>query len=299
MIMAGQFKNAPIGFKPGMRFKTALGWREVLTVRDGTAICWPIGGKAPGFSWVYQEPTETMLLDLDQPWVGRKYKSHDGLVSEVVCMTDKQVFVQWAAETDPCAFTLDFFKKHFTPIPLEPPFKVCSEAIGMMNAAEVERDRWRRTAERLEGEKQEQAKEIEQLKRNGAFHFDVCTAHLRHIKELQKELAEQTEQENRHILMSYNVEQTLGKILCYPWYKDDQKNFPGATEEDGVCVGEDTIETLADRAAERIRHLEEEISALREKLRNQTLRIAELVGENEALTRVENEVDARASQRII
>lgn len=127
--MAGQFKNAPIGFKQGMRFKTALGWREVLTVRDGTAICRTIGGEAPGFSWVYQEPTETMLLDLDQPWVGRKYKSHDGLVSEVVCMTDKQVFVQWAAETDPCAFTLDFFKKHFTPIPLEPPFKVGEWAI--------------------------------------------------------------------------------------------------------------------------------------------------------------------------
>jgi hypothetical protein len=129
MIMAGQFKNAPIGFKQGMRFKTALGWREVLTVRDGTAICRTIGGEAPGFSWVYQEPTETMLLDLAQPWVGRKYKSHDGLVSEVVCMTDKQVFVQWAAETDPCAFTLDFFKKHFTPIPLEPPFKAGEWAI--------------------------------------------------------------------------------------------------------------------------------------------------------------------------
>lgn len=132
--------------------------------------------------------------------------------------------------------------------------------------------------------------EIAQLKRNGAFHVDVCTAHLRHIKELQKELEEQTEQENRHILMSYNVEQTLGKILCYPWYKDDKKNFPDATEEDGVCVGEDTIETLADRAAERIRHLEEEISALREQqhklaitVDKQTLRIAELVGENEAL----------------
>lgn len=146
--------------------------------------------------------------------------------------------------------------------------KSYGEVVGRLNAAEAVRDRWRRTAERLEGEKQEQAKEIEQLKRNGVFHVDVCTAHLRHIKELQKELAEQTEQENRHILMSHNVEQTLGKILCYPWYKDDKKNFPGATEEDGVCVGEDTIETLADRAAERIRHLEEEISALREKLRN-------------------------------
>lgn len=50
----------------------------------------------------------------------------------------------------------------------------------------------------------------------------------------------------------YRVEQTLGKALGYPWYKDDQKNFPGATEDDGVCTGEHTAATLAVEAARRI-----------------------------------------------
>lgn len=49
------------------------------------------------------------------------------------------------------------------------------------------------------------------------------------------------------------VEQILGKALGYPWYKDDQKNFPGATEADGVCIGEQVVETLAEEAAERIK----------------------------------------------
>jgi hypothetical protein len=43
--------------------------------------------------------------------------------------------------------------------------------------------------------------------------------------------------------------QTLGKALGYPWYKDDQKNFPGATEEHGVCVGDHVAESLAMEAA--------------------------------------------------
>jgi hypothetical protein len=76
--MAGQFKNAPIGFKQGMRFKTIMGWREVLAVRDGIAICWPVGEKSPAWSLEFQEPTENMLLDLGHPWVGRQYKGEDG-----------------------------------------------------------------------------------------------------------------------------------------------------------------------------------------------------------------------------
>ena len=49
------------------------------------------------------------------------------------------------------------------------------------------------------------------------------------------------------------IEQTLGKALGYPWYKDDQKNFPGATEANGVCVGEHVAETLAAEAANRLK----------------------------------------------
>ena len=48
------------------------------------------------------------------------------------------------------------------------------------------------------------------------------------------------------------IEQILGKALGYPWYKDDQKNFPGATEKDGVCVGEHTAVTLAMEAADKL-----------------------------------------------
>ena len=63
-----------------------------------------------------------------------------------------------------------------------------------------------------------------------------------------------------------NIEQVLGKALGYPWYKDDQKNFPGATEEDGVCVGGHVAYTIAAEAASRIKSLEE-------KLEKQNLRV--------------------------
>jgi hypothetical protein len=50
--------------------------------------------------------------------------------------------------------------------------------------------------------------------------------------------------------------QTLGKVLGFPWYKDDLGLFPGATESDGVCVGDHVAETMALQAADRIRHLD-------------------------------------------
>lgn len=52
------------------------------------------------------------------------------------------------------------------------------------------------------------------------------------------------------------IQQILGKALKYPWYKDDQANFPGATEANGVFVGEHVAETLATEAAQRIEKLE-------------------------------------------
>lgn len=59
------------------------------------------------------------------------------------------------------------------------------------------------------------------------------------------------------------IEQILGKALGYPWYKDDQKTFPGATEADGVCVGAHVPATLAAEAATRIEKLETEIGMLK------------------------------------
>ena len=56
--------------------------------------------------------------------------------------------------------------------------------------------------------------------------------------------------------------QILGKALWFPWCMDDQENFPGATVEDGVCVGEHVAESMADLASKKIRDSEEEIGRL-------------------------------------
>jgi hypothetical protein len=62
--------------------------------------------------------------------------------------------------------------------------------------------------------------------------------------------------------MFHEVEQTLGKALRYPWFRDDPANFPTATEADGVCVGEHVPESIALEAANRIRELETDVAAL-------------------------------------
>ena len=49
--------------------------------------------------------------------------------------------------------------------------------------------------------------------------------------------------------------QTLGRALGSPKFCDDQTNFPGATEADGVCVGDHVAESLATEAARRIGEL--------------------------------------------
>ena len=58
---------------------------------------------------------------------------------------------------------------------------------------------------------------------------------------------------------SEEIEQILGKALGYPWFKDDPKNFPNATEADGVCVGIETAWSLAMIAADKIKELEEKL----------------------------------------
>lgn len=67
----------------------------------------------------------------------------------------------------------------------------------------------------------------------------VClTAQLKqardHITHLESACAKQ----------AIEIEQMCGQALGYPWFKDDQKNFPGATEADGVIIGEHVPETI-------------------------------------------------------
>lgn len=64
------------------------------------------------------------------------------------------------------------------------------------------------------------------------------------------------------------VTQTLAQAIGYPWYKDDQENFPGATEANGVCVGDHVAESLAMEAAKLIRSQRQEIERLENLLHN-------------------------------
>jgi hypothetical protein len=65
--------------------------------------------------------------------------------------------------------------------------------------------------------------------------------------------AENARLRTAYFKMNEEVSQTLGKALGYPWFKDDPKNFPDATEEQGVCVGDHVAESLADEAADRLK----------------------------------------------
>jgi len=62
----------------------------------------------------------------------------------------------------------------------------------------------------------------------------------------------------------FDVEQTLGIALKYPRYMDDQKAFPGTTDADGVCVGENTPASIAMEAAQKIIALEARVKELEE-----------------------------------
>lgn len=64
----------------------------------------------------------------------------------------------------------------------------------------------------------------------------------------------------------YRIGQALGGALDFPWYKDDPENFPDATEKDGVCVGDETPETLAQLAAQLIHVQTVALQALMERL---------------------------------
>lgn len=57
-------------------------------------------------------------------------------------------------------------------------------------------------------------------------------------------------------------EQFAGRALGYPWFKDDQVNFPGAAEADRVCVGEHIGDTIVEELANAFTALEARLSAL-------------------------------------
>lgn len=82
---------------------------------------------------------------------------------------------------------------------------------------------------------------------------------------------------------SDEIEQVLGKVLGYPWYKDDPENFPDATEADGVFVGEHVPASIAAEAATKIKALQAKLKAAEEALVKANAQEAALYVENSQL----------------
>jgi septation ring formation regulator EzrA len=77
--------------------------------------------------------------------------------------------------------------------------------------------------------------------------------------------AEKERCKRAYSVMNEDVCQTLGKVMGFPWFKDHQEHFPGATEEQGVAHDQ-VAETMAEIAAAQITKLASENAALREAL---------------------------------
>jgi hypothetical protein len=67
-------------------------------------------------------------------------------------------------------------------------------------------------------------------------------------------------------------EQIAGKALGYPWFKDDQKNFPGSTEADGVCIGEHVGDTVVAELASRLTAANEQLAYLQREYQDEASR---------------------------
>ena len=80
---------------------------------------------------------------------------------------------------------------------------------------------------------------------------------------LNHQLAQRTAEFQRH---DGELQQICGQALGYPWFKDDQKSFPGATEKDGVCVGEHVGITIAQELANAYRKRTAELEAAKQNL---------------------------------
>lgn len=76
--------------------------------------------------------------------------------------------------------------------------------------------------------------------------LEECFNRIKELEDGHKDLIQKV------AAQGHEIEQILGQALGYPWFKDDPKNFPDATEKDGVCVGDHTPVTLAMEAAQRL-----------------------------------------------
>ena len=99
------------------------------------------------------------------------------------------------------------------------------------------------------------ANEIEQLQAENTRLQSKLTHACEEGKKLQAENVRLQAKCDGYAKENEEVMQHLGQALGYPYFADDQKNFPGATKADGVAVGEHVPVTLAIVAKKKIEQL--------------------------------------------
>lgn len=91
------------------------------------------------------------------------------------------------------------------------------------------------------------------LRAIGVEHWALTEPQLCKLSEL---VQKQNQLRERWAKQNHEIEQVLAQAIgTYPWYANDQKNFPGATKADGVCTGDNVVDTIAVEAAKTIKEL--------------------------------------------
>ncbi len=142
--------------------------------------------------------------------------------------------------------------------------RLAREARDRADQAEAEVGRWMAGTEHavwqgMEAERERDVARAQVREREAEHHVSVTNL----MAEIgrQERMAQRAEHALAH--QSNEIEQILGKALGYPWYKDDGKSWPEATEADGVCVGDHDAASLAMEAIGRIVTAEAELATLR------------------------------------
>jgi hypothetical protein len=88
---------------------------------------------------------------------------------------------------------------------------------------------------------------------------EIVKDYARIIDEHREVIAKLNKQNVKMLEEFREIDQILGKALNYPWFKDDQENFPNATEADGVVTAGPTWH-VATHAADKIKELQEQLN---------------------------------------
>jgi len=170
--------------------------------------------------------------------------------------------------------------------------KQIADLQGLLKRTDENREQWRKLCQEAQSQLTQRTAECDALKL-------VNDTHMKTVMKLSHVVEQRTAEFQRH---DGELQQICGQALGYPWFKDDQKNFPGATEKDGVCVGEHVGITIAQELANAYRKRTAELEAVKADTKNMldvaTSRLREQVADLQAELVAANKENARLREAL-